>query len=487
MTRTSLAALVLASALLAIYLPSVGAGFIRDDFAWIRSSAVGGPDDLLHLLQRNTGFYRPAVGLSFAVNRVAGLNPLAYSAVNLALLFACVALFFSLLTRIGIDRGAALFGAGLWALNFHGINMAVLWISGRTALLLVFFALLAARAVVRDAWGSAAAWTFLALMSKEEAVMLPVILIVWRRILDIRERRMTSADAVSLCGSTGRSGSRVNLSRRARQVVAMAVPLVAYFTLRIHSGAMTPFDAPAEYRFTIDASRLARNVLEYADRAATLPALVIIAALAFAMAGQRRPLRSVDVGSADGVSQSEGLALVTALREDQQARALIVMGAAWLIGGYAVTMWLPVRSSLYACFPSIGAVIIATVVCRHAFARMSPRRRSLAVAAALAAPFVFWPVYRARNDSYDAAGALSRSVLGELRAVNPPAGAVVVITDDNARPNLASTFGGLMPDALALYGLPFTVCIEPYSACTALAGGVHPVRLVLERGHLKGR
>src|SRR3712207_8634695 len=41
-------------------------------------------------------------------------------------------------------RSVAWGGALVWALNFHAVNMAVLWISGRTALVLVLWATAAA-------------------------------------------------------------------------------------------------------------------------------------------------------------------------------------------------------------------------------------------------------------------------------------------------------------------------------------------------------
>lgn len=441
--RQAGAALVLAAALLAIYLPGIGAGFIRDDFAWIRASAIGGPADVLRFFERSTGFYRPLVAVSFGLNRALGFDPLWYGLVNLALLLTCTALLVALFMRLGLDPGGALLGAGIWALNFHGINMAVLWISGRTALLLILFSLLAARAAVRDRWWTAAGWTLLALLSKEEAVMLPAMLIAWRFLLSPRP------------------------VAAGRVVLTMALPLGVYFALRAHSGAMTPLDAPAEYRFTSDVWAILRNGREYADRAATLPGLVTLAAIALAWTRRRSGRAPISLGPDD--------------------RRLMVMGGVWLAGGYAVTLWVPVRSSLYACFPSIGAALAAAVMCRAAFAAMSERRRRVAAIGVLILPFLLWPVYRARNDSYDAAGALSRSVLRELEALPIPAGRDVIVTDEDARPNLLSTFGGLLPDALELYQIPFRVCVEPYENCAPpeTSNGAPPVRLVLDRGHLQ--
>lgn len=51
-------------------------------------------------------------------------------------------LLFLLAERLGLPVPAALLTAAVWSFNFHGINVAVLWISGRTSLLVVLFAIL---------------------------------------------------------------------------------------------------------------------------------------------------------------------------------------------------------------------------------------------------------------------------------------------------------------------------------------------------------
>lgn len=48
------------------------------------------------------------------------------------------------LRRAGARLEVALAGACVWAFNFHGINMAVLWLSGRTAPWVTFWWTLAA-------------------------------------------------------------------------------------------------------------------------------------------------------------------------------------------------------------------------------------------------------------------------------------------------------------------------------------------------------
>ena len=66
--RSVLAAAALPAVLLAVYLPDVGHGFIRDDFRWIRESRVDSLSQLAGLFTANVGFYRPLVSLSFAAD-----------------------------------------------------------------------------------------------------------------------------------------------------------------------------------------------------------------------------------------------------------------------------------------------------------------------------------------------------------------------------------------------------------------------------------
>ena len=63
--------------------------------------------------------------------------------------------------------------AALWLLNFHGIRTAVLWVSGRTALVVILASTLSALAVVRGRTGLALLALAAAVFAKEEAVLLP--------------------------------------------------------------------------------------------------------------------------------------------------------------------------------------------------------------------------------------------------------------------------------------------------------------------------
>ena len=135
------AIVVSVSVLSLVYGCDAGRGFVKDDFVWIAGSR-----DLSRLIVPGAAvFFRPVVSLTFWVDHALfGLDPLGYGLTNLALLLACVGMLFLLLKALGLRAGVAAAGALVWALNFQAVNMAVLWISGRTALVLVFWTAAAA-------------------------------------------------------------------------------------------------------------------------------------------------------------------------------------------------------------------------------------------------------------------------------------------------------------------------------------------------------
>jgi hypothetical protein len=388
---------LLSAALLLAYVPDLGHGFVKDDFGWIRGARIESANDAAALLTRNNGFYRPLVSATFALNyAVSGMAPLAYGVTNLALLLACAALFFMVARRLSLPAAPSALAAALWAFNFHGINMAVLWVSGRTALLLSCAGLAATLAVLNGRMMLGGVFCLLAMLSKEEAVVLPFLLACW-----------------------------VYPARRLSSMWPLLAALAIYLVLRLQSGAFWPATAPSYYRLTIQPSILFSNALEYLDRGATWPAAV---ALVVAVAARARPI----------LASGE--------------RRILALGALWFVFGYAITVSVPVRSSLYAVFPSIGACLaVAAVVA--ALIRQQPRRalRTLAVASVI--PLLLVPVYRARNVRLVAPADLSATVLRDVeRAATPfPAGVRLILIDDPAaRFTLDAAFGGLLPDALAL-------------------------------------
>jgi hypothetical protein len=410
----------LAAVVLAIYLPDLGHGFIKDDFAWIRACHLAAPADVLRLItEPASGFFRPLVGLSFGVDeRLFGLAALGYGLTNLALLGLCAAGVWRLAAAFGLGAPARLVAAALFCLNFHGVNLALLWISGRTALLLCACATWSAVALRRGRPVTAGVLALAAMLSKEEAVALPAIFAAWIAI-----------------DTAGPPAARIRAVVRGAWPAALALGI--YALLRGRTAAMTFANAPSYYQARLDAGRFAGNVLEYLDRSTTLAAAIAIAALLIA---RRWP------------------------RLEPAERRVLTSAAIWTAGMFAITVWLPVRSSLYAVTPSVGPAIAAGLLAGHAWASVSGRTRRLAATVAALLPLALWPVYHARNQRLANEARLSAEVMRTLSqhayAARPLTG-VVLVDDPRARPSLYHAFGGLLPDAAALaFGRPIPVSLD---------------------------
>jgi tetratricopeptide (TPR) repeat protein len=214
-------AIVAVLALLA-YATALGGGFVLDDHILIadneaiRSAAhvpgyfargmwpeedLGAPDRAL---------YRPLVMLAFfLVYQAAGLWPLAFHALNVALHAGNSVLVLALLRRLGgAAGGAALLGALVFAV--HPVHVeSVAWVSGISDLLATAFVLLAVWLYghpSRRAYAGAVACAALALLSKEIGVAVPALAL----------------------GSDWLRGSRVRWAR----VAGLVALVVAYLAVR---------------------------------------------------------------------------------------------------------------------------------------------------------------------------------------------------------------------------------------------------------------
>ena len=411
------AALALAALFLAIYVPDVGHGFIKDDFAWIRNSRVADPGGLLALFGQHVGFYRPLVAVSFAADYALwGLNPAGYAATNVALLLADASLLFWLARRFRLPAVAALVGAAVWVFNFHGVNMALLWISGRTSLLVTFFALATAHAWLARRWMAAGVLAFAAMLCKEEAVLLPVLFAVFAA----RDPQQPAPQPW-----VERSVLRPAAWALRPALWPMWLALLGYLLLRLRSGAFGPSDAPSFYQFSSSPALLLRNVFEYLDRAATLG--VVVSLVLLAVCRWRR---------------------VTALPDEKR---VLTFAACWLLATYALTVLLPVRSSLYALLPSVATgLAVAAIAARAERANPAAFRRT--AVALIVVVILLIPIYRSRNQRWTAVADLSASVIATLRArtAGLQPGLVVLVDDPGERVNIDAAFGSLLPDALVL-------------------------------------
>jgi hypothetical protein len=412
-SKTWVVAIVLAAVFAAIYVDALGHGFVKDDFRWISAADVQSAGDVQRVFRTNVGFYRPLVTLTFAVDRrLWALHPLGYGLTNLMLLVADAGLLFVLARRLSLSSSAALCAVAVWMFNFHGINMALLWISGRTALLLCLFSLIAALAWLRG-WRVAAALAALAAMlCKEEAVMLPPLFL----LVDVL--------AVGIHG--------VRLAS-VRSAVLRSWPLWAaasmYLIVRSQSGAFGLSDAPPFYRLTFDLRVVIKNAMEYLDRGATWAAALALVLFLIVPNG-------------------------SVLDDDE--RRVIRFGAIWFVLMYAITEFIPTRSSLYAVAPSIGSALAAAAFASRA-RRVAPRRFAFASTAVIATVALLIPVYRMRNRGLIEPADLSTQAMGEIQRAaqsRPHLREIVLLDEPNALVTLEDAFGGLAPDAVHLFVSP---------------------------------
>jgi hypothetical protein len=406
--RVRLAVVILFALLSAIYLPDLGHGFVKDDYRWITASRVQSLPDLARLYTTNVGFYRPLVSTTFAVDQaIWGLNPDGYALTNVALFLADAVLLFLLASRLSLPPAAALFGVAVWAFNFHGVNMAVLWISGRTALLLCLFGLASTLAFLSNRHSTAALLALAAMLCKEEAVVLPALFV-----------------ALDLSHAAGRKGSESG--RGVLRTWPLWAALGLYGLLRVNSGAFGPLDAPDYYRFTLEPRAVLKNVAQYLDRGGTWPA-VTAAIIAIGVRTRR------------------------ALNDDE--RRVIRVGVLWFLAFYAITVFLPIRSSLYALAPSMGSALAAAALAARAW-REDPRRFGRVAGALVAVVALLLPVYRSRNHGFVEPSDLAAQSLRTIRDAARSRGqrGTIVIVDHTEEPvTLNDAFGNLFTDAVHLF------------------------------------
>jgi hypothetical protein len=141
-------------------------------------------------------------------------------------------------------------------------------------------------------------------------------------------------------------------------------------------------------------------------------------------------------------------------------------------------MFLPVRSSLYACYPSAGACLIAADVVTRCWNAAAVPGRQRAVIAAIVATLGMTPVYVVRNRSTLANARFSSRVLRDLASRThavPPGGVVIVFDDRTRRPNVETAFNMALDDAFELTsGRRLEFWVEPELQHAKLAGRTRP-------------
>jgi hypothetical protein len=412
----SFAACAVAALLIAIYGPGIGKGFVKDDVVWVGANHVASWSDARALLLRTDGFYRPVVGATFALDRAAyGLEPFGFGVTNLGLLLLGAFALAFLGRSLGLHATTAVIAAGVWALNFHAVNMAVLWLSGRTALCVSVLALLAAAAVVRQKPIAAGVVTLVAMLAKEEAVMLPFIFTGWAWVF--------AGERSQLPATPKRAGA-------ARDVIRLTGPawlaLVIYLAMRAQTAAMTPMTAPDAYRFVLSPGALAGNALEYLDRACTFSLMVLVVAHVVAW---QRPVMT------------------------DPLRRMLILGAIWFAGTFALTVFVPNRSSLYALLPSAAPALVIGFALQQLWDATTPAIHRRLVVAAVALPVLLLPVYWSRNVRWIEIAELSSETFAAVQRVvreHPEVDRLVFRDDRSTRRSFADAYDQLLPNAVRL-------------------------------------
>jgi protein O-mannosyl-transferase len=228
------AALLAAALAFAVYLPSLRGGFLYDDQANIVANrSLREPAALGAILRHEPA--RPLLNLSWALNHaVSAQRPWSYHLVNALIHAANAALAFSLLAWMSRREGRAhaggiaLFGACLFAVTPMAVE-AVAYVSSRSTALCTLLTLGSLRLAVggleagsRRRIAGGLVFFVLALLTKEEAASLPLLLI----LLDLF--------------FLSRGDWRGPLARRAAHAAFLALPVVGLAARRVATGAWLP-------------------------------------------------------------------------------------------------------------------------------------------------------------------------------------------------------------------------------------------------------
>jgi hypothetical protein len=389
-----------------VYLPDIGRGFIKDDFRWVLDGAAALDHPVSVFVSGWAGnFFRPLVAFSFGLDHAAyGLWARGYGFTNLALYVGCVFAVYGLLRQLGISPVAAAGGAFAWAVNPSGLDMAVLWLSGRTSLLMTLFSCSAVTLFLRGRRYWATLFFAAALLSKEDALAVPLIVVGARW--------------------WGRAPSRPWRADLALMMIVTA----AYLTLRSHTQAITMATAPDFYRLTWKPLGLLVNGLHYLDRAGTSTAvLLVLTVIAY------------------GAQPRWELLKRTRMPE---------LACLWFVAGLIITIAVPIRSSLYAVFPSVAAAMVYASVLDSLRLPWHDTRRDRWLVCVYASVLFLIPAYGIRNDRWVEPARVSTRTMHVLRsspAVIANASAIVFDDEPVRFSNFAAALGGVEAPALKLF------------------------------------
>lgn len=180
---------------LLFFFSSLNNYFFMDDFIFInRVKSANSIKDIYTFFTSPFPFeifYKPIFLVSFLVNyKIFGLNSIGYNSTDLLLHVFNLSLFYYLVFKITKSRPAAFFSVFIYILNFERYYLTVEWISARNDLMATLFLLVSL--ILFVIWQDCSrrkhiymlallSWLG-ALLSKENSIILPLILISYRMI-----------------------------------------------------------------------------------------------------------------------------------------------------------------------------------------------------------------------------------------------------------------------------------------------------------------
>src|SRR6185503_2461970 len=98
-------------------------------------------------------------------------------------------------------------------------------------------------------------------------------------------------------------------------------------------------------------------------------------------------------------------------------RRTLTLGAFWFIGMFALTIFVPNRSSLYALLPSAAPALVIGFFLQQLWDVTTPIAHRRLVAAAVIVPVLLLPVYWSRNERWIEIAELSSDTFAAVRRV----------------------------------------------------------------------
>jgi hypothetical protein len=323
-----------------LFLPTMGHGFLTDDFLHLTSVEYGTLRQ--GLLGANGGpFYSPTAWLSYSLDwALWGWNPYAFAAVNLLLHSANIFLLYLFARRLWRSHIAGWWAALGYALLFPANVSAVMFIGTRAHLFVVCFALaslLSALWLARtedrkfSALLSTVFFATLAVFSKESGVTAPAAI----ALLLLHERRSAH-------------GGKPSIPTIAGLFAALSAAVAAYAVIRSRSGAVHITFGCKPFQYCPTAGTLIENLLRYGWRTFGLLSLV---AVAIAMSQYLRGYRP-------------RLDLVT---KDDLLFSVLLFGVT-----IAPFILISSRSFIYSYLPGVAAALLLGATARSLHEKVSP-------------------------------------------------------------------------------------------------------------------